>query len=43
MPVPLEKKLGLGNKEIEVDVPFRDHFKELFKLFDSSKKLSNKK
>ena len=39
MPVPLEKKLGLGNKEIEVDVPFRDHFKELFKLFDSSKEV----
>ena len=32
MPQPTEKKLGLVNKEIEVDIPFKDHFTELLKF-----------
>ena len=40
MPHPIEKKLGISaNKEIEVDVPFKEHFTELLnfqqRLFQS--------
>ena len=28
--MPGEKKLGLASKEIEVDIPFKEHFKHLY-------------
>ena len=32
MPLPTEKNLGLGNKEIDVDIPFKQHFTEFIKF-----------